>query len=141
MPSFLVSSKLKDAQPDPHKACALYDVGGGPVIKEKGNAGSFAVGDRAVSQFTARPEARARKPGIGVKFHERLAAGLDSEIALAPVEQNLLDFLNGRSSPSMMAQACRQNATMRATPGLDTGACPDRRSPTRCRSRFTATRC
>ncbi|UGY07521.1 MULTISPECIES: hypothetical protein [Bradyrhizobium] len=56
-----------------------------------------------------------------VKFHERLAARLDSEIALAPVEQDLLDFLNGiRLSPSMMAQACRQNATMRAPLGLDT---------------------
>ncbi|UGY11750.1 hypothetical protein HAP48_0001100 (plasmid) [Bradyrhizobium septentrionale] len=110
----------RTAQPDPHKACALYDVGGEPVIKEKGKQGQPQL---EIAPYPSSLRGRRLEPASQalVKFHERLAARLDSEIALAPVEQDLLDFLNGiRLSPSMMAQACRQNATMRAPLGLDT---------------------
>lgn len=59
------------------------------------------------------------------KFQQKLAADIDESIALEPVVQDLLDFLEGNSVvATMMAQACRQNQTMLAMKDLDTGGVP-----------------
>jgi len=58
-------------------------------------------------------------------FQQELSEQADPGAQFDPVVQDLLDFLQGDPIIAwLMAQACRQNATMLATPDLDTGGVP-----------------